>query len=242
MNIPIKNKTIGILFILLINFFLITDSVAIEIVPKPPFLDASDKYYNDIVIFKPIYVTPESEAPEQGPPDDLRTLPLPLPEVKPKNLIQEISNIEENSRAINLYNINTRESLNIVFWEKGVYIETALVKINKFLRDRRTGEIIKIDPELIMLAANLAKKVKYDGPITIVSAYRSEKTNDAMKSLGKRVASKSMHSTGKAVDISMKNIPLKTIHDAALGFGVGGVGYYPSDGFVHIDTGSPRVW
>jgi uncharacterized protein YcbK (DUF882 family) len=37
-------------------------------------------------------------------------------------------------------------------------------------------------------------------------------------------------------------IGLDKLRAAALSLGGGGVGYYPRDGFVHVDTGPRRHW
>jgi uncharacterized protein YcbK (DUF882 family) len=37
-------------------------------------------------------------------------------------------------------------------------------------------------------------------------------------------------------------VPLDRLHLAALSLKGGGVGYYPKDGFVHVDTGRVRTW
>ena len=47
---------------------------------------------------------------------------------------------------------------------------------------------------------------------------------------------------GKATDIHMPGIALENLHLAALSMKAGGVGFYPKDGFVHVDTGRVRTW
>jgi uncharacterized protein YcbK (DUF882 family) len=37
-------------------------------------------------------------------------------------------------------------------------------------------------------------------------------------------------------------VSLERLHGAALALGGGGVGYYPRDGFVHVDSGPVRRW
>ena len=37
-------------------------------------------------------------------------------------------------------------------------------------------------------------------------------------------------------------VPLAELRDAALSLQAGGVGYYPREQFVHIDTGRIRSW
>ena len=59
---------------------------------------------------------------------------------------------------------------------------------------------------------------------------------------GGGVATRSLHLEGRALDIRFTDVPLRQLRDAALALQAGGVGYYPSSGFVHIDTGRVRRW
>ncbi|EEP59913.1 twin-arginine translocation pathway signal [Sulfurihydrogenibium yellowstonense SS-5] len=47
---------------------------------------------------------------------------------------------------------------------------------------------------------------------------------------------------GKAIDINISGVPLHILRDVAISLKAGGVGYYPSSNFVHIDTGRIRYW
>jgi uncharacterized protein YcbK (DUF882 family) len=47
---------------------------------------------------------------------------------------------------------------------------------------------------------------------------------------------------GKAIDIRMEGVAVKSIRDAALTLQRGGVGYYPNENFVHLDSGDIRTW
>jgi uncharacterized protein YcbK (DUF882 family) len=44
------------------------------------------------------------------------------------------------------------------------------------------------------------------------------------------------------VDLRLPGVPLAELRDAALSLRVGGVGYYPKEQFVHLDTGRVRAW
>ena len=45
-----------------------------------------------------------------------------------------------------------------------------------------------------------------------------------------------------AIDIRLPGVPLAELHQAALSLNAGGVGFYPRDQFVHLDTGRVRNW
>ena len=77
----------------------------------------------------------------------------------------------------------------------------------------------------------------------IISGYRDPNTNERLRTTrGGGVAKTSLHMQGRALDIRMPGVPLDELRDAALELKAGGVGYYSSDRFVHIDTGRVRSW
>lgn len=146
------------------------------------------------------------------------------------------------SKSLHLKSIHTHETINLVFWEDGAYIPEALAKLNHFLRDHRTGDVTTMDPELFMIVHRLYDDMDATGPIEIISGHRSKRTNDMLRRQGRKVATKSQHVLGKAMDIRMPGVPLKKLRDTALSYGLGGVGFYRVSNFVHVDTGRPRFW
>jgi uncharacterized protein YcbK (DUF882 family) len=63
-----------------------------------------------------------------------------------------------------------------------------------------------------------------------------------LRAEGHGVARNSMHMYGQAIDVRFPDLATSHIHSAALSLGRGGVGYYPSSNFVHMDTGKVRHW
>jgi len=47
---------------------------------------------------------------------------------------------------------------------------------------------------------------------------------------------------GQAVDVRLADVSSASIRDAARQLGLGGVGYYRGEDFVHLDTGRIRHW
>jgi zinc D-Ala-D-Ala carboxypeptidase len=74
-------------------------------------------------------------------------------------------------------------------------------------------------------------------PLVLTSAYRSPEHN-------KRVggAKNSQHMQGIAFDVRMENQDPQKFEAAARAVGFTGFGYYPKQGFMHIDTGASRSW
>jgi len=59
---------------------------------------------------------------------------------------------------------------------------------------------------------------------------------------GDGVAKHSLHMEGLAIDIRVPGRELADVRRAALALAGGGVGYYPTSDFVHVDVGRVRQW
>ncbi len=145
-------------------------------------------------------------------------------------------------RELSFNNLNTGEKLSLTYFEKGRYLTGALTEIDYLLRDHRTDDIYPIDPNLLNYLYKLQSTLETKKPIEIISGYRSTTTNNILRTKGNGVAKKSKHMLGKAIDIRIKNIESKNVRDAAISLCQGGVGYYASSNFVHLDTGNFRHW
>jgi uncharacterized protein YcbK (DUF882 family) len=151
--------------------------------------------------------------------------------------------LDSPERSLSLLNTHTGERLkSIVYWQKGIYIPDALKDINYVLRDHRTDEVAAIDRITLDLMAAISRKLEAKHPFEIISGYRSPQTNAALRSNSSGVAKNSYHMQGKAVDLRLPGVPLKTLRKAALNMRMGGVGYYPKSNFVHVDSGRVRSW
>jgi uncharacterized protein YcbK (DUF882 family) len=146
-------------------------------------------------------------------------------------------------RTLSLLNTHTGERLKeVVYWEQGIYLPDALHDISYVLRDHRTDEIHTIDPKTIDLMAAISRKIGASRPFEVISGYRSPQTNQLLRRMSRGVAKNSYHMQGKAVDLRLSGVPLKSLRKAALELRMGGVGYYPKSDFVHVDTGNVRTW
>lgn len=145
-------------------------------------------------------------------------------------------------RSLSFKNLHTDERVSTEYWVDGWYNPDALAEIDHVLRDFRTGEAHPIDPRLLDLMHQIQTKLETDADFEVFSAYRSPKTNAALARRSRGVARKSLHMQGKAVDVRLPGRRLRYVRRAAKALRVGGVGYYPRSGFVHIDVGRVRYW
>ncbi|MBF0256104.1 MAG: DUF882 domain-containing protein [Gammaproteobacteria bacterium] len=147
-----------------------------------------------------------------------------------------------DARYLSFHHTHTGEKLKLTYWENGKYLRDALAEVNHHLRDHRNNEVTQMDRDLLDQLFVLHKKLDTDKPFHIISGYRSPRTNEMLRRQGRGVAKRSMHMTGKAIDIRVPGHSLSQVRLAALSMHSGGVGYYPSSQFVHLDTGRVRRW
>lgn len=148
-------------------------------------------------------------------------------------------------RVLNFFNTHTGERLTAEYARGPNYQPDALSAIDRILRDFRANEIKPIDPTLLDLLHELGGTLETAQPFHIISGYRSPTTNAVLRERGGAhtgVASKSLHMVGKAIDIRLPGVKLDHLRGAARSLKRGGVGYYPSSNFVHVDTGRVRFW
>ncbi len=142
---------------------------------------------------------------------------------------------------LRLFHSHSEEFLEITYEKNGKIDPIALKKINHFMRSREDGKEIEINPDLIRLLDHLQDHFGVD-EVEIICGYRSPQFNNHLKSQGRNVAEESFHMKGMATDIHLDEIPENKLRDYLLQLGLGGVGYYPDQLFVHADFGPVRTW
>jgi len=148
-------------------------------------------------------------------------------------------------RVLSFFHTHTGERLKIAYCCDGIYQPEALSQLNHLLRDFRVDQEKSIDPNLFDLLHELGGTLETDQPYHIISGYRSAQTNAMLRERGGAhtgVASSSLHMVGKAIDIRLPGVRLDHLRSAAASLKLGGVGFYPSSNFVHVDTGRVRYW
>ena len=149
---------------------------------------------------------------------------------------------QTSPRSLSLVNVNTQETLTVTYWSNGAYHRAALNQLNHFLRDSQNNDRTEMDPLLFDVLWHTMQLTGFGGSVEVLSAYRSPTTNAWLASVSRGVARDSQHMNGNAMDIRFPGVAVFKIRQAARSLGMGGVGFYPRSGFVHLDTGPIRYW
>lgn len=147
------------------------------------------------------------------------------------------------ARSLAFDHLHTGEKLSVVYALDNQYVPEALDRLNGLLRDHYSGQVGLIDPPLFDILFRVKQTLGAARPFEVISGYRAPATNARLQRTGGGgVATRSLHMDGRAIDIRVPGVPLADLRDAALALRAGGVGFYPRDGFVHVDTGRVRSW
>ena len=145
-------------------------------------------------------------------------------------------------RSLALVNDRTGEWLKTVYWVEGEYIPEALGAFNHILRDWRENEATEMDPTALDILSACHGLLDCTEPYTIVSGYRTQRTNNMLRGRSRGVARNSYHVRGMAIDVAMKTRTVRQIAGAGQSLNRGGVGKYSRASFVHLDSGPVRAW
>jgi uncharacterized protein YcbK (DUF882 family) len=145
-------------------------------------------------------------------------------------------------RSLRFVHTHTGESLTAAYFDGSGYDAASLSDVNHLLRDFRTGESHLIDPRLLDILYDLQVLADRDAEFEVISGYRSPATNAMLHRLSSGVAEHSQHLLGKAIDVRLSGYSTRRLSGHARALSRGGVGFYASSDFVHIDTGRVRYW
>lgn len=147
-----------------------------------------------------------------------------------------------DTRTLNLHHSHTGETIQATFRVNGAYDPSVLQKLNWFLRDWRNNDTTRMDPRLFDVVWEVYRSAGATQPVVIFSAYRSPATNAMLRSRSSGVAENSLHMRGMAMDTTMPGMSMQKIREIGMRLQRGGVGYYASSNFVHLDVGNVRAW
>ena len=155
----------------------------------------------------------------------------------------KIQPITSSPYQLHFFHTHTGERLSIVYRDGDGYDQESLVRLNRYLRDHRTGDIHDYDPRVFDLLHDLTTALgNPDLEIDVVCGYRTPWSNEFLRTHGHGVAQHSLHIQAMAIDIRVPGIPTSRLRDTALALHRGGVGYYAASDFVHVDVGRVRRW
>lgn len=150
--------------------------------------------------------------------------------------------VSARDRELSFYNTHTGEKLSATFWSNGHFLKDGIEEISWLMRDHRAGTASPMDPQLLNLLHQLQAKVDHKGAFHVISGYRSPATNNMLNKNTSGVAKRSYHMLGKAIDVRLPGLDTRQLHKVAKSLKSGGVGYYSSSNFVHLDVGRVRYW
>lgn len=188
------------------------------------------------LVFSPDSVVADTPTPRPA-------TPMPPASTEQLRLGEIPRDFWQRPRALRLQRQGTREAVNIVYWRDGALVPDGYWRICALMRDVRANVMTTMDPTLLdVLRAVLGyyEAWKWPHPLVVTSGYRTVATNNALSKEG--AAKNSMHLYGRAADLYMPGVPARDIGLLGLHMAQGGVGFYPTRGFTHLDTGRLRTW
>src|SRR6185295_9580845 len=109
-----------------------------------------------------------------------------------------------------------------------------------FLRDHHENKVGPIFVETLDFLADVIQAAGQNSA-TVLSAYRTKKTNAMLATRIFGVAEKSQHLAGRAIDVTLE-AKLSGAATSARKMSRGGVGWYPQSHFIPLDSGPVRNW
>lgn len=144
-------------------------------------------------------------------------------------------------RTVRLIHQRTGERYRGVYYEGGAYIPEVMSLIDWILRDVNVDRTHPMDARLIDVLGRMQQRLDVR-ELRVTSGYRSRETNERLRQRTGRAAKNSFHIEGMAADVYNPSVSTRCLARAARAEGAGGVGFYPSHGFVHVDVGPERNW
>lgn len=111
----------------------------------------------------------------------------------------------------------------------------------RILRDVKYKRTVKINVkllDLLFLIQAWLRINKLPTRILVNSGYRTPQHNATLEGAARH----SLHIRGMAADIRIPGVSVERLGKLVRAIGAGGVGFYPSKGFIHVDVGRVRTW
>ncbi|HHH9443109.1 TPA: YcbK family protein [Pseudomonas aeruginosa] len=121
-------------------------------------------------------------------------------------------------------------------WDVRGYQEACIL-----LRDVKYKATVRMSPKLLDLLFLIQVWLRVNRlpfRVLVNSGYRTPQHNSSLEGAAKQ----SLHIQAMAADIRIPGLSVDNLGRLAQAIGVGGVGFYPSKGFIHVDVGKVRTW
>lgn len=167
----------------------------------------------------------------------------PLQSQQPMALGEIPSDFWYHPRELWLRRNGTKEESRVVYWKDGQLLGDGYWAACALLRDVRANKMTAVDPAILDVLRGLTgyyQAWRWPHPVVVNSGFRTIATNNALSREG--AAKNSMHLYGRAVDVVVPGVPARDVGVLAASMRQGGVGFYPSKKFTHVDTGKMRTW
>jgi uncharacterized protein YcbK (DUF882 family) len=144
------------------------------------------------------------------------------------------------ARRLTLKNAHTGETFNGPYRDAIGPLPAAVSDLAVFLRDFHVDKTGPVDIAMLDFLADVMGATN-QSHATVLSAYRTRETNERLQATTFGVAEHSQHVVGRAIDVTFDH-DLGGVKKTALAMKRGGVGWYPSSHFIHLDSGPARNW
>lgn len=144
--------------------------------------------------------------------------------------------------TVTLTHLNLNEKETIRFRDAwGNTVQEGVDRLNHLLRCRGDHRETAMALPLLDIVDHLQDRFGVD-EVEVISGYRSPSFNASLRRAGRKVASRSRHMHGQAMDIRLPGVSMREVRNYLVEQKVGGVGYYHDNNFVHVDVGPFRTW
>lgn len=145
-------------------------------------------------------------------------------------------------RTLNYRNLQGQR-LKVTYWEDGIVQKSAYDEINWFMRDRKASQEYVKPMDLRLLDAQYAVGgwLRHFGLSDLMRFHYGARDPSRAKSIeGASLTSK--HHDGRAIDAGIDGVPNEKYASFGVWLRPGGIGFYQSKDFTHMDTGPLRAW
>lgn len=134
-------------------------------------------------------------------------------------------------QKITFLRVRTGEREKLQLYTKfGALNKTAVRRLSRLAKDQKTQKVKRLNTRLVFLLQKIGDHFQGKS-IEIISGYRSQSSGN-----------ESQHAFGRAMDIRIPGVSTKTVYQYCRKLPRAGCGYYPNDGFIHVDAREKKTF